>query len=175
MKKSGELMFGQVPALQVKTGGDVTVLNQSAAILRFVAKLAPERGLYPQDAVLAAKVDALCDQEADAFAGMRVCKYKERFGFGFLNDAANAELCASRRVRTRARSLFRSYARVTIPFLLPYSKREEASGRLAGATVAMNAEIIPGHLARLAASAPRPPPCVSPLCRRTAACDALEK
>ena len=38
------------------------------------------------DPLLAARVDAVCDLEADAFVGVRVSKYKERFGFGFLNE-----------------------------------------------------------------------------------------
>eukprot|EP00931_Biecheleriopsis_adriatica_P088884 TRINITY_DN63110_c0_g1_i1.p1 TRINITY_DN63110_c0_g1~~TRINITY_DN63110_c0_g1_i1.p1 ORF type:complete len:229 (-),score=59.64 TRINITY_DN63110_c0_g1_i1:106-792(-) len=75
MKQSGELQFGQVPALIVQG----KTLTQSAAILRYVGKQA---GLYPEDPVLAAQVDALMDQEADALMGMRVTKYKERFGFG---------------------------------------------------------------------------------------------
>ena len=65
---------------------EVTVLTQSAAILRYVAKLNPAVGLYPTDPLLAARVDAVCDLEADAFVGVRVSKYKERFGFGFLNE-----------------------------------------------------------------------------------------
>jgi len=75
MKESGELQFGQVPALVV----DGKTLTQSAAILRFVGKRA---GLYPEDPVLAAHVDAIMDQEADALMGFRVTKYQERFGFG---------------------------------------------------------------------------------------------
>jgi len=75
MKESGELQFGQVPALVV--GGQT--LTQSAAILRYVGKQA---GLYPSDDVVAAQVDAIIDQETDATAGMKVTKYKERFGFG---------------------------------------------------------------------------------------------
>jgi len=106
MKESGRLQFGQVPALEVvsSSGGKETtsVLTQSGAIMRFISKLPhrlgstlglpdshPGYALYPglgstssvgEDAV-AAKIDAIMDQEADAFAGVRVCKYKERFGF----------------------------------------------------------------------------------------------
>lgn len=75
MKESGELQFGQVPALVVRG----QTLTQSAAILRYVGKQA---GLYPDDAVTAAQVDAIMDQEADALMGMRITKYKGRFGFG---------------------------------------------------------------------------------------------
>ena len=60
--------------------------TQSAAILRYVAKLNAATNLYPADPLLAARVDAVCDLEADAFVGVRVSKYKERFGFGFLNE-----------------------------------------------------------------------------------------
>ena len=87
LKASGRLQFGQVPALEVTTAaGETTVLTQSAAILRYVAKLSPATNLYPADPLLAARVDAVCDLEADAFVGVRVSKYKERFGFGFLNE-----------------------------------------------------------------------------------------
>lgn len=82
-------MFGQVPALQVKDGERTVLLNQSNAILRFVAKINPESKLYPTDSIAAARVDAICDQEGDAFVGARVAKYKERFGFAFLNNEAN--------------------------------------------------------------------------------------
>ena len=84
-------MFGQVPALVV---GDV-ILTQSNAILRYVAKLKPESDLYPSDPITAARVDAICDQEADAFVGCRVAKYKDRFGIAFLSDAANEPLLDS--------------------------------------------------------------------------------
>ncbi|KAH8051374.1 glutathione transferase [Aureococcus anophagefferens] len=64
MKASGRLMFGQVPALEVSPlGKEVTLLNQSAAVLRFIGKLKPE--------------------------------YKDRFGFGFLGDEANAAQLAA--------------------------------------------------------------------------------
>ena len=36
-----------------------------------IAKLKPESGLYPADPLLAARVDAVCDLEADAFCGLR--------------------------------------------------------------------------------------------------------
>lgn len=39
-----------------------------------------------------ARVDAICDQEADAFAGARVARYKGRFGLAFLEDEAHAPL-----------------------------------------------------------------------------------
>jgi glutathione S-transferase len=83
LKTSGALQFGQVPCLHVD--GGKTQLVQSAAIMRFVARIAAPgkdhlwRGL---SAEAAAKVDALMDQEADAFLGLRVAKYRARFGFG---------------------------------------------------------------------------------------------
>ena len=87
MKESGKLRFGQVPALVV----DGVVVNQSAAIMRLVAQLAAEkdeargRSLYPAGdragMLQAALIDGIMDLEADAFAGLRVTKYKERFGF----------------------------------------------------------------------------------------------
>ena len=62
LKASGRLQFGQVPALEVTSAAaEVTVLTQSAAILRYVAKLNPAVGLYPTDPLLAARVDAVCD------------------------------------------------------------------------------------------------------------------
>jgi len=59
MKTSGELAFGQLPALRTSDGKDLLV--QSAAIFRFVGK---QGGLYPEDIVEAAKVDAVLDQAA---------------------------------------------------------------------------------------------------------------
>ena len=65
LKASGRLQFGQVPALEVTTAeGETTVLTQSAAILRYVAKLNAATNLYPADPLLAARVDAVCDLEA---------------------------------------------------------------------------------------------------------------
>lgn len=82
MKQDGRLPFGQLPALQV----DDQLLVQSAAILRFVGKLA---NLYPtgsgSDDIYAAKIDAAMDEEADMFVGLSVSRYKERFGFGYMS------------------------------------------------------------------------------------------
>ena len=94
MRDSGELMFGQLPALFVNG----KVLNQSAAILRFIGRLALDYGtsnqLYPSNMIRGARVDAVMDQEADAFAGLRVSKYKERFGFSpsFFTEEVAQEL-----------------------------------------------------------------------------------
>ena len=55
MKESGELPYGQVPALKVEG----KILGQSSAIMRFIGK---QTGLYPTDAVKAALVDSIMDQ-----------------------------------------------------------------------------------------------------------------
>jgi len=80
-KESGVLPYGQVPLLILPEGFR---LAQSTAIMRYVGKLG---GLYPtDDPVAACKIDAAADQVTDMFAGVTVSLYKERFGFGFLND-----------------------------------------------------------------------------------------
>jgi len=92
MRNSGELVFGQVPAMKITPKNNpknVTTLTQSAALLRFIAKLNPSMELYPSDPILAAKADALIDEEVDTFTGWRTTKYPSRFGLSFLDDAAN--------------------------------------------------------------------------------------
>jgi glutathione S-transferase len=74
MKESGKLTFGQVPLLEVD-GKDQLV--QTASILRYLAKIS---GLYPENPMLAAKVDAALEQETDAFMGVTVASYTTRFG-----------------------------------------------------------------------------------------------
>jgi len=86
MKASGELKFGQVPALVID-GKDTLI--QSAAIMRYVGK---QTGLYPKDDVSAALVDAIVDQENDMFAGLTCSRYRERFGFGCLDDETVAKV-----------------------------------------------------------------------------------
>ena len=78
MKESGELAFGQVPALEVtdKQSGEKTCLYQSGSILRFIARIAEKDLLIPSNPVKAAKVDALVDQEADVFQSVRCIIYK---------------------------------------------------------------------------------------------------
>mmetsp|Transcript_17690 Transcript_17690/g.21456 ORF Transcript_17690/g.21456 Transcript_17690/m.21456 type:complete len:229 (-) Transcript_17690:166-852(-) len=81
MKTDGTLAFGQVPALFV---GEDAVIVQSVAILRYIGKLGRHLGfknLYPEDIIKAATVDFIMDFEADAFTGLRTCKYSARFGF----------------------------------------------------------------------------------------------
>mmetsp|Transcript_68028 Transcript_68028/g.208523 ORF Transcript_68028/g.208523 Transcript_68028/m.208523 type:complete len:230 (-) Transcript_68028:132-821(-) len=77
MKKSGELTFGQVPALVVGGG---TQLVQTNAIMRYLGRLRPASGLYPVDPLLAAQVDALMDQVGDVFTSIFVMRYNRRFG-----------------------------------------------------------------------------------------------
>jgi len=75
LKESGKIIFGQVPLLEVDGKHQ---LVQTAAILRYLSKLAK---LYPEnDLILAAKVDAALDQETDAFMGVTVATYHQRFG-----------------------------------------------------------------------------------------------
>lgn len=81
LKADGTLAFGQVPLLEVD---GTHKLVQSAAILRYLGKLS---GLYPEDPLVAAKVDAILDQETDAFSGVTVCTYSTRFGIE-LDDSA---------------------------------------------------------------------------------------
>eukprot|EP00944_MAST-04C_sp_MAST-4C-sp1_P007185 g7185.t1 len=80
MKKSGALMFGQVPALFV----DGVILNQSAAILRFIGRLSQihrsDKCIYPKAPLAAAFVDAIIDHQDDMFTGWRIYKYHDRFG-----------------------------------------------------------------------------------------------
>ena len=74
MKSSGKLAFGQVPMLEVD---GKTQLVQTAAILRYLSTIA---GLQPEDPLIAARVDAIMDQENDAFTGTAVVSYMSRFG-----------------------------------------------------------------------------------------------
>ena len=82
MKESGELPYGQVPALAV--GGKI--LGQSSAIMRYIGKAT---GLYPEDPVVAALVDSILDSEADMTAGISCCRYQERFGFEVLGGVSH--------------------------------------------------------------------------------------
>ena len=90
MKESGELMFGQVPALFVNG----VILNQSAAILRYIGQLSqvhrPDKCIYPKQPLAAGFVDAIIDQQNDMFTGWRVYKYHERFGIDEDNFSENA-------------------------------------------------------------------------------------
>merc|ERR1711920_308557 len=77
MRENGQLRFGQVPALEVD---DRAQLVQTNAILRYLAKLKPSSGFYPEDPIRAAFVDGLMDQTADASVSKMVFKYSARFG-----------------------------------------------------------------------------------------------
>ena len=90
LKEDGILPFGQVPLLEVDFGdGKKDHVVQSSAILRYLARLA---GLYPEDLIAAAKVDAICEQAADAFLGSTVVSYSTRFGI-VLDDEAKRKCC----------------------------------------------------------------------------------
>merc|ERR1711976_59575 len=94
MKESGELAFGQVPALKVtnKKTGESELLTQSGSILRFVAQIAEKDLLIPSDPVKAAKVNAIVDQEADVFQSARCIIYRNRFGLGSISEEKVAEI-----------------------------------------------------------------------------------
>merc|ERR1712226_1317601 len=82
MKANGELSFGQVPALVVEDSGQKITLVQTAAIARYIAKIAGEAcGLYPADPLKAAQVDALVDRCTDMMCSVLCAKYQDRFGF----------------------------------------------------------------------------------------------
>lgn len=81
------LAFGQVPALFVSVDGmDEVQLVQTAAIMRYLGKIIDNDNAYPSCLEKAAIVDAIIDAETDLFVGISVCRYKERFGFGFLAE-----------------------------------------------------------------------------------------
>ena len=96
MRDSGELPFGQVPALDV---GDGRILAQSSAILRYVATLG---GLHPTDPLEAAHVDAVAAAEEDFFAGISVSRYGARFGFE-MSDEYRAQVAAAPHPHLEAR------------------------------------------------------------------------
>jgi glutathione S-transferase len=79
--EAGKLAFSQVPLLEVDGKHQ---LVQTGAILRYLAKLTK---LYPEDPLEAARVDAVFDQEADAFVGATVTAYTTRFGIALDGDA----------------------------------------------------------------------------------------
>ena len=75
-RQSGELPFGQVPAMAV----DGKIIAQSSAIIRFVGKCS-KIPLYPTDPFEAAVVDSIIDQESDMTKALDISIYQERFGF----------------------------------------------------------------------------------------------
>ena len=80
LKESGKLAYGQVPMLEVD-GKDQLV--QSSSIMTYLSKIA---GKYPDDPLVAAKVEAALCAEGDAFVGTTVVTYPNRFGFTFDAD-----------------------------------------------------------------------------------------
>lgn len=88
MRDSGELKYGQVPALRVD---GTKIVNQSAAIMRYLGRIAKPDLLYPSDPLEAAFVDSIVDQEIDLFTGLSVSRYKGRFGFSILDAEENGE------------------------------------------------------------------------------------
>ncbi|KAH8044773.1 glutathione transferase [Aureococcus anophagefferens] len=92
MKASGRLMFGQVPALESRPWGRRVAEPVSGRAALHRQAQAGGRAL-PDGPARRGKVDALCDQEADAFMGLRVTKYKD--AGGFLGDEANAAQLAA--------------------------------------------------------------------------------
>jgi glutathione S-transferase len=81
LKEAGKLAFSQVPMLEVDGKHQ---LIQTGSILRYLAKLTK---IYPEDLLEAATVDAVFDQEADAFVGTTVVSYSTRFGIALDGDA----------------------------------------------------------------------------------------
>lgn len=81
LKNSGQLTFGQVPALVINDGE--TMICQTNAIMRYLGKLT---GTYPSCPIKAALVDSIMDQEADMFSGLSISKYSDRFGYSVLTE-----------------------------------------------------------------------------------------
>ena len=97
MKFDGTLAYGQVPCLLVrsKDTGKTAKLVQSAAITRFVGKLAGD-AFYPSgDPIKAAQIDGIIDADNDIFFGITACRYKGRFGLNFLQDPEHKPLLDS--------------------------------------------------------------------------------
>ena len=107
LKESSILPFGQVPMLEVKydeslendtkktdDGKALASTNhhyrivQSSAIMRYLGRIT---GLYPttlseDDLMMATKIDAFLDQETDAFTGVTVLTYSQRFGLDLTDE-----------------------------------------------------------------------------------------
>jgi len=115
-------MFGQVPALQLTfEDGTRTLLTDSASILRWIAKAAPERNMYPTCPIKANKVDAILTQSADTFSTFLALEYT-RFGTDGLDDATKQEC-------------FRANAQDYVPYNLALLERQlkrSGNGWLAG-------------------------------------------
>eukprot|EP01031_Cornospumella_fuschlensis_P026668 gene26668-32226_t len=87
-KEEGKFPYKQVPVLIIN---DAITIAQSAAILRFVGKFA---GLYPiDDALLAARIDALLDVDKDLGTGLPLTsEWRKDYGFGKLSDETAKEI-----------------------------------------------------------------------------------
>lgn len=81
MRDAGKLRFGQVPMLEID-GKEQLV--QCTSILTYLSRIS---GTYPDDPLVAAKVDAALCAEADAFCGSNVASYTTRYGFDLDADA----------------------------------------------------------------------------------------
>lgn len=86
LKETGVLKYGQVPALRVDGG---TVICQSTAIMRYIARVSKPGLLYPErDLLKSAVVDSLLDAEVDLCQGVFISFYGERQGFKPMFDDA---------------------------------------------------------------------------------------
>ena len=93
LQESGILPFGQVPALEVTSDNKKTILVQTGAILRFIAKLAPQKSLVPSCPIQACQVDALVCQETDVFQSARCVIYASKWWCGLELDNQTAQNC----------------------------------------------------------------------------------
>ena len=96
-KESGELGFGQVPALKVDKKGDSSdqsnLLVQSGSIMRFIGEIDQSgKQLFPNDPVARAKIGAIIDQEADCFGPFRTVNYRSRMGLASIEEDQAAKL-----------------------------------------------------------------------------------
>ncbi|GAB5353684.1 hypothetical protein AAMO2058_000055400 [Amorphochlora amoebiformis] len=86
MKESGKFNYGQVPVLVID--GKVQ-LAQSTAILRYVGKLG---GLYPTDALQAAKVDAVMDLVEETWGFINNSTYPARYGLPVWDEKTKKDI-----------------------------------------------------------------------------------
>lgn len=90
LKEDGTLAYGQVPALEVTTENGRNVICQSAAILRYIGRIAQPGLLYPTDPLEASIVDSVLDAEIDLFMGLTCSRYRSRFGFESIGNPGDA-------------------------------------------------------------------------------------
>lgn len=89
LKENGTLPYGQVPALEITTKTSKRIICQSAAILRFIGRVAKPGLLYPEDPIDAAFVDSVLDAEIDLFTGLAVSRYRGRYGYECIGNPGN--------------------------------------------------------------------------------------